>query len=384
VSGVSGAGPVNFTASLSSISNNYLLTSSSFAAISSLVAGITAPTQASQAAGGTNNGTFTLFTNGTVADALATIRVGESGVNSFRGTAQYVDGAVANGSQVRLTFSGLPAGVSLTIGAGSKSSSLTTPTFSRTSITTANNTSLVSFANTTTGTDLTATESFAVEVTAVTVVAGTTPAAGTITMTASLGPVSSTGLDTTVTPNVPTNTDGYPRFAAIELGPVTIGQIIAANTQLLVPYVIKLGTYDTGIALANTTADPFGGVTNGGAAAGSGVITVSFYPVNSTGGAGTSFSLTTSPTIKPGAGLSSDGTLASGATWTVLASDLLTAAGKTGDFAGYVFISANFLNAHGTATISDFRSYSLAASVLVLPPPGVTARSTGGFEALNN
>jgi hypothetical protein len=65
---------------------------------------------------------------------------------------------------------------------------------------------------------------------------------------------------------------------------------------------------------------------------------------------------------------------------------LLTAAGQTGNFQGYVFIVANFLNAHGTATISDFRTYSLTANVLVLPPPATQSRSgtgAGSFESLN-
>src|SRR5689334_708897 len=110
------------------------------------------------------------------------------------------------------------------------------------------------------------------------------------------------------------------------------------------------------------------------------------FPTTATG-AGTTFSITTSSTVRPGSGLSSYGALAVGATWSVLMSQLLTAAGQTGSFQGYVFITANFLNAHGTATISDFRTYSLTANVLVLPPPATQSRSgsgAGSAEALNN
>ena len=67
-------------------------------------------------------------------------------------------------------------------------------------------------------------------------------------------------------------------------------------------------------------------------------------------------------------------------------SQLLTAAGQTGTFTGYVFIQANFLGAHGTATISDFRTYSLTANVLVLPPPATQPRAgtgTNGAEQLH-
>ena len=150
------------------------------------------------------------------------------------------------------------------------------------------------------------------------------------------------------------------------------------------PYAAVLAPFDTGLAIANTSADPFGSG-GGGASASAGSIRLDFFPTAATGGAGTAFSLTTSATVRPGAGLSSDGTLAAGATWTVLFSQLLPAAGSTAPFIGYVFIQANFLNAHGTATISDFRTYSLTSNVLVLQPPATSPRSSpaGGAEALD-
>jgi len=181
-------------------------------------------------------------------------------------------------------------------------------------------------------------------------------------------------------PAYPPRHNGYPTFTDLEVGPVTVVNIVPANTTLLMPYALFLPPFDTGLAIANTTADPFG-VGGGGSTPASGTVTLNFFPTTATG-AGTSFSVTTSSTVRPGAGLSSDGTLAAGATWTVLMSQLLTAAGQTGNFTGYVFIQANFLDAHGTATISDFKTYSLTANVLVLPPPATTPRT--GVEALNN
>jgi hypothetical protein len=88
----------------------------------------------------------------------------------------------------------------------------------------------------------------------------------------------------------------------------------------------------------------------------------------------------------PGIGLSSNGTLAAGSTWTVLLSELLTAAGQTsGTFTGYIFIQANFINAHGAAFVSDFRNFTSASPVLVLPPPATAPRVSpgGGVESLN-
>jgi len=207
--------------------------------------------------------------------------------------------------------------------------------------------------------------------------------ASTITCTATLVPIGD-GVDNSDSTRLglPREDQGYPTFAEADLGPITVVNIIPASTTMLLPYALVLPPYDTGLAVANTTADPFGS-SGGGATSQAGNVVLTFYPTLSAGGAGSSFSLTTSSTVRPGAGLSSDGTIASGATWTVLLSQLLTAAGQTGNFVGYVFVQANFLNAHGTATISDFRTYSLAANVLVLPPPATVSR-TVGTESLGN
>jgi len=141
---------------------------------------------------------------------------------------------------------------------------------------------------------------------------------GTISVTATLFPFGD-GIDSA---GVPREDQGYPNFVEADVGPTTIVNIIAANTTMLMPYALVLPPFDTGIAIANTTADPFGG--GGGATRANGTVILDFYPTTSTGGAGTPFSLTTSSTVKPGGGLSSDGTLGAGATWTVLMSQLLS------------------------------------------------------------
>jgi hypothetical protein len=173
----------------------------------------------------------------------------------------------------------------------------------------------------------------------------------------------------------PVTTNGYPTFVAAEVGPVTIVNIVPANTTLLIPFAVRDGGFDTGISLANTTADPFGSGT-GGAVPQSGTVRLDFYPRAATGGAGTTFSLTTSATARPGVGLSADGTLAAGATWTVLLSELLTAAGQTGPFTGYIFLQTNFLLAHGAPFVSDFRNFTSFTPMLVLPSPISIARTS--------
>jgi hypothetical protein len=181
---------------------------------------------------------------------------------------------------------------------------------------------------------------------------------------------------------LPTETGGYPQFNEADVGPVTIVNIVPANTTLLIPFAFVGGAFDTGIAIANTTADPFtsGG---GGATPKGGTLTFSFFPNNATGnGAGAPFTLTTSSTATF-TGLSSDGTLAPGATMSTLLSQILAAAGHPGGYLGYIFVQCNFVDAHGAVTISDFKTYSLTSNVLVVPPPATVPRPSRNPESLD-
>jgi len=400
--GLTGAQTVS--ASLNTTVNDYLLGSpSSGNVINTLNPGI-ATAAIGLAPGNTTiqtNATFgagaaTIFTNRNIARSAGAFILTEGCASCWRTKSQNGNNGgtlVDNSTQIRLTFNNVPAGVTLTLpgtiqtGTSTNNSSLA-GTIGNTSITSSANTSIIDI----TGTSLTQVETMEIDysVTLTTTAAVTT--AGSITVTATMYPIG-TGFDTTTTgngpggitlTNLPSEANGFPSFVDLEVGPVTIVNIVPANTTMLMPYAITLAPFDTGLAIANTTADPFG-TGSGGATPASGTLTLNFYPTVATG-AGTSFQLTTSSTVRPGAGLSSDGTLAAGATWTVLLSQLLTAAGQTGNFTGYVFIQTNFLNAHGTATISDFRTYSLTANVLVLPPPATTPRSggAGSVESLNN
>lgn len=406
--GLTGAQTV--TASLNTTVNDYLLGSpSTGTVISSLSPGIgsfgigLAPGNTGIGGGATSAGTATIFTNRNIARSVGSFILTEGCASCWRTATQNGNSGTAvtagQGTQIRLTFNNVPAGVTLTlsnllnstatvnIGSASGNSSLAAA-LGATSITTASNTAVINI----TGTSTSQVETMEVDYTVSlsTTAAVTTP--GAITVTATVYPVG-TGFDTTSTgtgpggitlTGVPTEVGGYPSFTDVEVGPITAVNIVPANTTLLMPYALALPPFDTGLAVANTTADPFGAGA-GGATPASGTLTLNFYPSSATG-AGTPFSLSTSSTVRPGTGLGSDGTLAAGATWTVLMSQLLTAAGQTGNFQGYVFIQANFLNAHGTATISDFKTYSLTANVLVLPPPATSPRSgtAAAVEGLNN
>jgi hypothetical protein len=325
-------------------------------------------------------GNGTLFTNATLGDtdgglgnSGASLVITEGFASAWRTQTQESNSGVAlagSGTQIELTFTGIPSGVTLTLSLGAASKGLGTPTLDDTVLTSAANDNDVTI--TLPVTDLTKAEQIQINIDAA--ISGTTTSltAGSITVVADLAPVGAV-LNASDRPSA---ANGYPVFAAAPTASVTAYNIIAARTSMLVPYVVSDGTFDTGITIANTTADPWSG--SGGAVAGSGTLTFYLYPRTATG-AGTMVSLTTGATVTPGVGLGTDGTLASGGTYSVLLSEVLTAAGQSGSFTGYVFITSNFILGHGTSFVfgPDFTS---ASPVMVVPQTQTTARA--GFESL--
>jgi len=356
--------PATVTYSLSSQANGYILSSASGTVINAFGAGI---------ASVTTTDTGGIFTNRNVPDTTATIRIVEGFANAWRdktdfpGTMTETGRTTPNSYQVRLTFSGIPTGVTLNLTFGPSTSSTLTPTFvSNTSVTTETNTATISIDQA----SPTAVETLDIVAT----IAGGSPlastislSAGSITVTATMAPVAG-GLTGSQVPR----SSSYPNFAAAEVGPATAFSITPATTTLLVPFAVRDGAFDTGISLANTTADPFG---SNGATLSSGAVILSFFPRTATG-AGTSFTFTTSATSRPGIGLDASGNLPAGGTWTVLLSELLTAAGQTGPFTGYIFITTQFPQAHGAPFVSDFRNFTSFSPMLVLPPPVTSPRTS--------
>lgn len=140
--------------------------------------------------------------------------------------------------------------------------------------------------------------------------------------------------------------------------------IVGANTVLLMPYAVNQASsgYNTGIAIANTTTDPFAT----GATKQSGKMTFYFYPQTGTAPAAYVTDATT-----PGEGLTA-GVLETGRLYTVLLSQLLEAAGVTDDFSGYIIVQCNFTNAHGQYFISNFEAFTNGALMLVVNPAART------------
>jgi hypothetical protein len=149
---------------------------------------------------------------------------------------------------------------------------------------------------------------------------------------------------------------------------VTVVIFPPSLTTLLVSFAFVGPGYNTGLAVANTTLDPFG-PTGGGATPIDG--TVQFLLVKNDG---TSKTYTTTTGSK-GSGLTGAGIVKSGSTYVVNLSDVLTDASFGTTFQGYIFITANFTNAHGSATIylTDRGDQALASPVLVLPAVSTAA-----------
>jgi hypothetical protein len=393
--------PLNATATLSSSSNNYILQTTTIPIISALGSAIASMTVGTNGTN-PNGGTALLFTNqtgGTPADGSASVVLAEGFASAWRTTTQVntqgIDSsATMNGTLIRLTLNGLPAGVTATLtipGTGGVTNAIPgttgavfiatgTNTVSIDASTSTSNIAYIKFVSD----NLSAVETLQVNI-ALSGVPTAALAAGSISLTATASPVgnalNSSNQPTQSTPNNAGGglATGYVRFAAADTT-VTVGSIVAANTTLLIPYAVRVGTYDTGIAIANTTADPFG-TSAGGATAAAGTMTFTMFPRNATG-ADPSFALTTSSTVRPGVGLSTSGTLVAGGTWTGLMSDIMTAAGKTGDYFGYIFIQTNFLNAHGAAYIFNGAGFTSSTPVLVLLPTASNTRNTTSAESL--
>jgi hypothetical protein len=366
---LSGAGPFEVNGALSSSANGYLPTDMDADIITALGAGFTAAIGAID--GETNEGTFTVFSNRDVGDGTATVLFSEPFDSAWRSAAQHSTGGGTtniDGTRIRFTFANVPSGVTLNLAVVEDGDDLTI-TLADTTITSADLESEIEV----TGSDLDGAEEFHLEITVTDpITPGASFSAANITMTSTLIPIG----DALDEDDLPTNEGGFPRFEQLDTT-VTVGTIIAPTTTLLIPYFVVDNSilYDTGIALANTTEDPF---TTGSATPAAGSIRVDVFPRTATG-PGTPFGFTTSASERPGAGLSTDGTLAAGSTWTVLVSTIMAQEGVSSPQTGYIFLQANFLNAHGITFISDFGAgpfnFTSFSPMLVLESPTSVSRA---------
>jgi len=169
----------------------------------------------------------------------------------------------------------------------------------------------------------------------------TAPSVTTVSM--SYAPISTT--------TSASSTATIPRFTDLGGGDnLTIFNIAICTTNLLFPYVTTITGFDTGLAISNTTMDPFG------TKAQSGACTLYWYG-NNTGGT-TNTPIPNSTTATSGAPVINAGT-----TWTTAAS----ASNMAGQgFTGYMIATCNFQYAHGYAAVTDIESRGILTAYLAL------------------
>jgi hypothetical protein len=318
------------------------------------------------------------------------VNITENYIDAYRSQSQFNGGnsTATQGVQLLLTFAGIPSGVTLG-GCGvsvnlpnGNVSTTATATTSAATVTSSNNTQTISFSNAFPP-DLTVIESVNFFCTTLTVGSSATLplTPGNITVTATLAPTGN-ALSSSGAVLTSATAGQVPRYANNPLPSpaLTVIVIAPAQTNMLIPFVVAEGGYDTGIAIANTTTDPFG--TSFGARAQNGAITFTIYPRT-----GSSCTVTPSSSAV-GIGLTSAGLLESGRTYTVLLSELLKVAGSNcpATMTGYVFAVANFTHGHGSAFVTDFRAFTSYTNVLILFPPSLPggARNLAFVEALNH
>jgi hypothetical protein len=181
------------------------------------------------------------------------------------------------------------------------------------------------------------------------------PAApSTMSVTLSFAPTPSGGAFTAAAGAAASNVLTIPRFSDSYDITATLGKFVLCTTDLLYPYVINTNGFDTGLAIANTSTDPFGTTPQVG------TCQLTFY--------GSS----------PPAGPFTTPSIATGTVYANLTSTLAPG------FSGYVIAVCNFQYAHGFAFVSDVGARNLAMGYLALIVNNGTISRGASGEALNN
>jgi len=189
-----------------------------------------------------------------------------------------------------------------------------------------------------------------------------TPAPGPMSVNMSYAPNPTNGAFSATNAANPLLVSLIPRFADTSSAK-TLATINICQTVLLFPFVVtNSGGFETGLAISNTTQDPFG--TN----AQTGSCTFNWYQA---GTAGTNPAAGTTPAI-PG-----------GTTYSTLASSTTVGVGSAA-FTGYMFAVCNFQYAHGYAAITDVGARGIFASYLALVVPTGTGSRTSSAETLSH
>lgn len=162
------------------------------------------------------------------------------------------------------------------------------------------------------------------------------PALGTSSANGNLAPISTTA--------TASSSAALPRFVVDGAVNRTLLTINSCRSNILFPFVTNVGGFDTGLAIANTTKDPFG------TALQTGNCTVNFYGTVGTSKVCLSYP---SPSITGGEHF----------VWSLSSGGAVQA---TAGFQGYVIAQCNFQYGHGYAFISDVGAQRLAQGYVAL------------------
>lgn len=350
----------------------------------------TIPTFVSTSPGfvGVTSGPAVLNSAGTALKGNFTLRIEEGYIDMFREATQFNGGGTfpaspSSDTQVNIQLNNVPSGLNisscaaiLTNAAGDAASPAATAVVNATNITAASPILTINFAG---ATDLANIEVLWVTCTSVSSGTATLPLPSlSVSAQVYLGPTGIAVSTATGNPALTTLIAGQiPRYHLL-LQPATGITVVVfppSTSNLLITFGAVSPGYNTGIAISNTSMDPFTPA-GGGAANSEGTLTFTMYKSD-----GTSKAYTTT-TGSPGSGYTGAGVLKAGSTYAVQLSDLLAAASFGTTFNGYIFVTANFTNAHGAATIyvTTDGSAALSSPVIVLPPVS-TATPRGTFES---
>jgi hypothetical protein len=182
------------------------------------------------------------------------------------------------------------------------------------------------------------------------------PAPGTTTLNVSFAPIG----PVTTAYNSADSALPIPRFCDQSTAR-NVFSILACTCNILFPFVTNQAGFDTGVAIANTSQDPFG------TAPQSGTVVLNYY--GSTTGGGAAPPAQTSTVVPAGTELVF--TLAGGGTNGITA---------TPGFQGYIIANAKFQFCHGFAFISDLGAQKLAEGYLgiILDNPGLNRTGITG------
>jgi hypothetical protein len=187
-------------------------------------------------------------------------------------------------------------------------------------------------------------------------VANNSPATGPITVTMTYAPIPPASAGSTGSGVLASSSPTIPRFIPGQnTAASTIATINICQTNLLFPFVTTITGFDTGIAISNTSMDPFATGPQAG------TCQLNWYGNNNSGTTNTPIPFSTTPSV------------AAGTTWSTEAS----AAAMAGmGFTGYMIAQCNFQYAHGYAGISDIGARNWVTSYLALVLNG----SRGGLD----